>query len=631
MTNPVDYARAQYRDSWLHHYAIGDPSWDTFVREPGNPIYTGKGPYEWPVNGFLFCDPPSGRWLAYVGLYPRGYWPAGPCLALRERSGGGWAEVGLAVQGNAAMFDGNGALAGGTPDVSVVYDGGQYHMIYDWASVDNARGGLAYACAERPEGPYQRFTQAVHADTGQTPILGQYVRAYAPTLFRRKNDWLILHAMSTAGNAGGMWAMACMTSPDPHGPYTSPVLLLYPQSERYLPALLEYYPAFLHNGYAYAPATSVARNRDFQCLFRAPLESAHLADAWELYQHGSLWHSENHPAEAQGIWGQTFSAQVDRKGVMRAYFTSKTRENIGTVHIAQRRWDQPFKDGFALSAPETDAYAILRQHCRTFRLRASIRASGSWSISWGCQAPLGPDRAASDAIAHPIMSPHKISWERNSDMWRLLTYDDNGETSLQSGYYGPPADGVEHLDITQDDFGAVVELNGQVVCVAAYPAQCGRMQLIARQGAYLFVEKFEVSSMPEPATEFWLASEAMAGAAADTAGREWQSVEDSVFRYGFGYASCITGARAKWNYCGGSFRLYSPRGPQYGNADVLVDGALIAQLNLHADEPMRSSAVLSYELSRGFHTVTLVAPYGPIPCDSLEVTVPLPESDRAAD
>ena len=69
MSPAIDFSRSEYRNVWLHHCAIGDPSWDTFVREDGNPIYTGREPYAWPVNGFLFHDPPSGRWYAYVGLY----------------------------------------------------------------------------------------------------------------------------------------------------------------------------------------------------------------------------------------------------------------------------------------------------------------------------------------------------------------------------------------------------------------------------------------------------------------------------------------------------------------------------------------------------------------------------------
>src|SRR5450756_738297 len=73
----LDLAKARCMDRWLHHQAVGDPSWDAFVREPGNPIYTGREPYPWTVNDFLFHDPVSGGWYAYVSEYPRGYWLIG--------------------------------------------------------------------------------------------------------------------------------------------------------------------------------------------------------------------------------------------------------------------------------------------------------------------------------------------------------------------------------------------------------------------------------------------------------------------------------------------------------------------------------------------------------------------------
>ncbi|MCL4507076.1 MAG: hypothetical protein M1434_03200 [Chloroflexi bacterium] len=628
MTQTLDLARAQYRHKWLHHFAIGDPSWDTFVREPGNPIYTGRPPYEWPVNGFLFRDPPAGRWLAYIGLYPRGYWPAGPCLTLRERTGGGWDEAGLAVQGDAMTFDGDGTRAGATPDVSIVYAGGRYHMVYDWASPDNARGGIAYAWAEQPEGPFQRAATPIHEDTRQSPLLGIYVRAYAPTLIQRQNDWIILHAMSTAGNAGGSWAMACMASSAPDGPYTSPTLLLYPQSDRYLPPLMEYYPAFTHAGYVYAPATSVALNRTFQCLFRAPLELAHNPEAWELYQHGSMWHAIDLPSEAQGLWGQTFSAQVNPNGVMRAYYTSKTRDDIGTVHLAQRPWDQPYHDGFVLSAPNTGAYGIVRQHYRTFRLKMSVAAAGNWSICWGCQAPLGPDRVTANAGTHPLMHPHKIQWDRSGNDWKLQTLDETGESSRQNGFFPHPAEGNEQVEITQDEFSATVELNGQLICVVAYPAQCGRLQLIAEQGAILQVHQFELAGSSVQSSDSWLSTEALAGAAESADGRDWCYIENSDFRYGFGYLSHAAKARAKWNYLGGSFKLYSPRGPQYGCADVVVDGLRVAQINLRADTPQRSTIVLSHDLQDGYHAVALIARDDIIPCDTLEVRFTEPDSPR---
>ncbi|MGO8676741.1 MAG: hypothetical protein ACLQVX_12820 [Limisphaerales bacterium] len=69
----TDYAEAQHVGDWLRHPVYGDPSFDAFERLPGNPIHRGAPPFEWPVNGFLFADPPSGRWYVFVGDYGKGY------------------------------------------------------------------------------------------------------------------------------------------------------------------------------------------------------------------------------------------------------------------------------------------------------------------------------------------------------------------------------------------------------------------------------------------------------------------------------------------------------------------------------------------------------------------------------
>ncbi len=73
-----------------------------------------------------------------------------------------------------------------------------------------------------------------------------------------------------------------MTAPKPEGPYGERVLVRNVESDQFHPPLLEFYPAFVHQGYVYAPATSVALNRDFNALFRAPLERATEPKAWEL-------------------------------------------------------------------------------------------------------------------------------------------------------------------------------------------------------------------------------------------------------------------------------------------------------------------------------------------------------------
>jgi len=59
----TDYAESRHVDQWLlRHPVYGDPSFDSFERQPGNPIHRGKPPFEWRVNGSFFVDPVGGKW-----------------------------------------------------------------------------------------------------------------------------------------------------------------------------------------------------------------------------------------------------------------------------------------------------------------------------------------------------------------------------------------------------------------------------------------------------------------------------------------------------------------------------------------------------------------------------------------
>ena len=180
------------------------------------------------------------------------------------------------------MFDGDGKQRGGLPDVSVVYADGRYHMVYDWCDPANHCGGLGYAWSDKPQGPFRRTAKPVHDDRTQPTIGGHYVRTYGGTLVRRKADWLIISAMSTPRNAGGTLAQVAMTAQKPEGPWSKPTLLLCPQSDVFHPQIVEFFPAFANQGFVYAPATSVAANRTFQVVFRAPLEEAHDPKAWSI-------------------------------------------------------------------------------------------------------------------------------------------------------------------------------------------------------------------------------------------------------------------------------------------------------------------------------------------------------------
>jgi hypothetical protein len=624
----TDFALARYRGLWLRHPVLGDPSWDAFEREPGNPIYTGRPPYFWPVNGFLFRDPPSGRWYAFVSVYPRGYWPPPPanCLLMREKAGGGWEEVGLIFEGDPHSFAGDGEKTGAMTDASVVYDGGRYHLLYGWCDPKNARGGLAYASAERPEGPWRCAPRPIHDDARQPPIMGRYVRAYASTLFKRRRDWLTLHMMSTPGNAGGTWALFCMTAQTPEGPYSRPIPLLSPQSDRFHPPLAEFYPAFAHGGDIYAPATSVALNRTFQTVFRAPIEQAHAPDAWKILHYGSVWHAEPVPSEAQGIWGQTFSGQVAPDGTLRAYFTSKNRDDVGTVHLARRPWTRPYRNGFVLSAPRGPAIAVLRQEYGDFRARIQVRASGPWAFCWACREPLGSNHHLADSSLHPLVRTRRIEWRRSGSRWSLVVLDEKSvERVIAQGAQDVPENGEDRLEVERHGARVVLRLNREDlreggVWSGELPGASGRLELLAETGTILRVERFLLGGKGRPAWEAWLSTEALAGAAA--APDEWKPVADSGFRCGVGHVSARHDSRAKWNYVGRDFRLFAPRGPQYGKCRVVVDGREIAVIDLHASGPEVSAVMLARSLPSGYHAVVLSPESGAIPCDTLEVLPP---------
>ena len=397
-----DYALGQARTLWLHHPVLGDPSWDSFEREDPLPLFEGSAPLEWPVNGFLFLDPQSQRWYAYISQYPRGYWgiPAS-VVALREDSPGVWTNLGTVLSGIPEHFSAEDGTLGLTLDPSLAYVDGTYHLAYSWATASNRVGGLGYASCNTPEGPFELASTPVHSDDAQPLLLQRYQRTYAPTLLRRRHDWLILHMMSTPLNLGGTWALCAMTAPRPAGPYTPPTLLLYPQSEVHLPPLLEFYPAFIHEGRVYAPATSVAANRSYQALYAADLEDAHLPRAWVLEQAGSFWHETLHPSEAVGIWGQTLAGQVSPGGTLRALSFSRSGDDLGTVHLARRPWEKPCRDSFVLAAPNAPSCAVLRCSYRTFALEVEGTWSGDWRLSWGSTGPLGPNQVGADAVAHP--------------------------------------------------------------------------------------------------------------------------------------------------------------------------------------------------------------------------------------
>ena len=616
----VDYAESRQVDLWLRHPVYGDPSFDSFERAPGNPIHRGSPPFEWPVNGFFFADPVSGNWYIYIGDYCRGY-AAGASRCLLYCSvdrGQHWQNLGVVLQSDPNLFDKNGH----TPDVSVVFADGRYHMIYDWGEANfNREGGLAYAWAEKPEGPFHRAKQPITLNSELTPLLGRYQRTYAATLIHRKSDWLIVAMMDHAPNS---WALFTMTAPGPDGPYSERRLVRHVETDYYYPPLMEYYPAFTHDGYLYAPATSVALNRNFNVICLAPLERATEPGAWEIFQHGSVWHAEDVENEYSGLWGQTFSGWVDANGILQAMFNTRDAKGLGTVNLARRVWKQPLrKRGFVLTGHAGPSFTCLRRAYGDFKLETALRVRGVTRLFWDYHGALGPDRPQSDATLHPLMRSHYRAVELSPDGWRVVVVKGAGEeTTLASGRM---TNGLvwnltlEHRADSSTRFKAGGRLLWEDKArTTDEPTKPRPLGLMVEAHTHLYVDKFRVTGHATPASFTYLYTEALLGAGENS--KDWQEQHEPAFRDGIGAVSRKETARVKWNVVGRHMSLWSPRGPRFGRVEILVDGHPSGELDLHTEESATSKVVwTSATLTDNFHAIVLRAKMGFLPVDCLEV------------
>lgn len=614
-----DFANSRQADAWLRHPVYGDPSFDSFEHAAGNPIHRGTQPFEWPVNGFLFHDPVSRNWFVYVGDYGKGYvQPPSRCLLYRSADGGTtWTNLGVVLQGDKAMFD----RGGHTPDVSVVYAEQRYHMVYDWGETNfNAEGGLAYAWADKPEGPWHRAAEPITRNSKLTKLLGRYQRTYAATLLRRKHDWLILAMMDFAPTG---WALFAMTAPQPEGPWSERQLLRHVEADYYHPPLMEFFPAFAHGGFAYAPSTSVALNRNFNVLFRAPLEHAHEPAAWSLFQHGSVWHAEDVEHEFHGIWGQTFSGVVDQKGMLHAMFPSRDAQGRGTINLAQRRWHNPLRTrGFVLTGHAGPSLTLLRATYDDFQLDTQFQLRGRAELLLDYAAPLSPNVPSSDATLHSLMSSRQTVLQFVADAWKLIQRDTLGREAVLASARLPASQRFQ-VTLKRSDGRLTLNVNHQTVWAGELPVQSpsepsGVLGWRVAANSHLEVGEFKLRGRSQPAHFFYGANEALLGAAEPAA--NWEARTNSIFRFGIGSVARETSGRAKWNVIGRELKLWSPRGPEFGRIVLRLDGRDIAELDLHAEQPEPSRVVWqSVKLKEDFHALIVTSKNGRLPLDSLEV------------
>ena len=288
----MNYALKDQTDCWLRHPVLGDPSFDCFTHRE-KPVVTSEPPYEWTVNGSLFRDPVSGKWLLQAGRYHYGYAagedPSYCDLFLSEDEGKTFRAIGPALSPG-SPFKGIEHTPTSFPDTVVEYDpvSGKYYMAYDTSDPNftwershdpnsTVDGGGAVAVADRVEGPYRRLPGLSASRIRAWGKMGRFSRLYATTLLRREKDWLLMVLCDS--NEHFAWAYAALTAPSPEGPWSDPVMVLNCDTPDFYPTPVEFHPCMVVEGRVYAHATSVAKSRNYQALFSArwskPISPAH--------------------------------------------------------------------------------------------------------------------------------------------------------------------------------------------------------------------------------------------------------------------------------------------------------------------------------------------------------------------
>ena len=608
-----DYASVSRMDKWLRHPAMGDPSFDTFEKV-GDTVHVSEYPYEWTVNGSLFIDHDD-TWYLYAGLYPLGYADRAGCASHFEiyRStdrGRSWTWLGAPFSPDFHM-DGVTHPVAGCPDCVLFYDPNRkkYLLTYDWGT-DNATweasrdyaahdadAGAAVAWGDTPAGPFERLTQSVYRNARIQGRYGRFSRMYATTVIPRAHDYLALILCDSGPHFA--WALAGATAKSPEEDFDDPVMLLNADGPTYYPAPMEFYPAFVVDGTVYAPATSVAANRNYQVLFSAPLEQAHEPGAWRLERAGSLWHARALADERYGIWGQTFSGMVCPDGVFRVMYPSRDERGHGTLSVAARRWEKPVSDGFTLSGHAAPSVTLLRDAYRDFDLSAAFDLSGGFAdILFDFHGVVGADKPESDCGPDPRALNDYTALRVSGAVWTLVR---DGVPAL-TGRAGRKIASVRlhRRGGTLEAWAGDEKLFKIDWPAAGAPAPVG---LRTDQFTVLRVDRFAIDGDPAPAA--WRVNDAdalLGGGVGDA---------DMTLRDGHRFTKC----RVKWNVTCARFTLYGLKGPALHRAQLRVDGEPIGVADFSAPTAGEGEIFASPALEYGPHGIEL------IPMDG-EVAVP---------
>ncbi|MDR1723640.1 MAG: hypothetical protein LBR84_06860 [Tannerella sp.] len=630
-----DYAKAENRGCWLRHPVYGDPSFDAFEKL-GDTVHRSAPPYEWAVNGSVFRDF-DGVWYLYAGLYGEGYiskegFRSDFVIYRSKDRGATWEYLGPGFP-KGFKFDGHEVAADGHPDVVLFYDKKlkKYLLTYDgstnnfsWAvahtGAENMDSGAALALADSPAGPFTRLKQMFVSNAKYRGLLGRFTRMYFTTVIPRENDY-VAFILCDSGDYYS-WSLACMTATDIEGPWSEPHLLLSVDSPCYYPAPVEFQPVMEKDGVVYAPATSVAQNRNYQALFSAPLKDAADPAAWKLLCDGGLWHARPLDDEYFGIWGQTFHGFIepDTKRFI-ALYPSRNKEGRGTINVAACDSAKPFSDGFTISAHGGASISPLLASYRDFSLEAEFTLTGTAIFAWNYQGVLTPNDATADSTPAQCSLAGFQGLRISGKNWDVRNVAPDGKITVLKA--GIATEDIKSFSMSKKSESVTITIGKETVLVTVQEVENAPIALILEPHTILTCSRFAIEGEARRYTLMYGATEAILGAGqainreknGEEVADKWHKKADGIY-VGKGNLS------AKWNFIGDGFTLYAPKSPDLGDMELYLDGRFIRTVRLHAETEIPSAQVLSITgLSQGAHALRVLPRNGGrIAIDRLEVT-----------
>ena len=634
-----DYAKTANMDVWLRHPVLGDPSFDTFEKL-GETVHKSEPPYEWGVNGSLFRDPVYGIWYYFAGIYPYGYSTAQDAngrivcsdfkIYRSSDEGKSWEDLGKGFP-DGFCFDGYNCPADSHPDTFMTYDPDTklYWLAYDWATNQaswetsvhpaelqyNAGGALAYS--QSPAGPFIRLAKPMFGNYEISRKLGRFTRAYLTTVFKRRSDWIAL-VLCDSGDRYS-WGLVCMTADSPDGEWSDPTVVLSVDREEYYPAPVEFSPCFAVGDTVYAPATSVALNRNYQTMHTAPIEKAHIPEAWTLSGDGNAWHARNLSDEKYGIWGQTYNG-FENDGTFTVMYPSRDERGFGTLSVAQRMWDKPHSDGFTFSGHAGKSISPLMRGYKNFTLEAEFTFAGTVEFAFDYNGILGPERSTSDSFPSKETFSNYKALRLSDGNFKFISVNQSGEeTILVGGEYISDGGNIKMALQTEDNC-VKFNINGKTEVVSNITVKGGLTAVIAHEFSILTCSKYEICAADGeqiPGTLKYHAYDAILGAGQRMA--DWKQA-----------AHCISGKAVmnsvgqnqiygKWNCICKGFSIYAPKAPTLGKMRVVVDGVYKSTVDLYAETEITSAPIYTCELDSGRHGIALYPENGTIVLDIIEV------------